>query len=95
MTRRPPTRMKPAVKDSFMVVSRPALYTVSASDRMHRRNVSGARAAVNTQPSSRRSSGVSRTSAAATFSSRCAVLEVPGMTSIAGERASSHARAAW
>ena len=32
MTRRPPTRTKPAVKESFMMVSRPALYTVSASD---------------------------------------------------------------
>jgi hypothetical protein len=95
MTRRPPTRTKPAVKDSFMVISRPTLYTISASNRVHRGNVSRVRAAVNTQPSSRRSSGVSRTSAAAMFSSRWAVLEVPGMTNIAGERASSHARAAW
>ena len=57
--------------------------------------MTGARAEVNTQPSSRRSSGLSRISAAAMFSSKCAVLEVPGITGIAGERASSQASAAW
>src|SRR6266849_4451820 len=34
-------------------------------------------------------------SAAATFSSRCSTLEVPGIGSMTGDRASSHARATW
>ena len=41
-------------------------------------------------------SGSSRTSSAAsTFSSRCAIEPVPGIGSITGERASSHASATW
>src|ERR1700686_2145511 len=35
------------------------------------------------------------TPAAATFSSRCSTLDVPGIGSITGDRASSHARATW
>src|SRR4029077_16562466 len=34
-------------------------------------------------------------SAAATFSSRCSTLAVPGIGSMTGDRASSHARATW
>jgi hypothetical protein len=46
-------------------------------------------------PSSWNSSPVSRSAAAARFSSRCATDEVPGIGSITGERASSQARATW
>jgi hypothetical protein len=45
------------------------------------------------EPSSFRSFLVSLISAAATFSSRCCTDEVPGISSMAGERASSQARA--
>ena len=42
-----------------------------------------------------RSSSLSVSSAAATFSSRCSTDEVPGIGSITGERASSQASATW
>ena len=45
--------------------------------------------------SSRSSAGLSTSSAAARFSSRWAIREVPGIGTIAGERASSHASATW
>ncbi len=45
--------------------------------------------------SSRYSSSVNCNDAACTFSSRCAIEEVPGMGSIIGDRFSNHANATW